>query len=135
MIKSLLSSILLFLTCAAHAQSLNDSIAHSLYFIGDAGEAFIVNSKLGDVLYHDIKTTGTKSTVLFLGDNIYPKGMPDADHKERLLSEKILRTQATWIKELNANVIFIPGNHDWMKGRKQGWEQLTNQQQWIDSLN
>ena len=44
---------------------------------------FIVNSTIGEVLRQEIKNTGSSSTVLFLGDNIYPKGMPDPDHKKR----------------------------------------------------
>ena len=135
MAKSLFFYLLFLLSYIANAQSGNDSVTHSLYFIGDAGEPFIVESTLGNVLRENIRTSGADATVLFLGDNIYPKGMPDPQDPYRIEAEEILKTQADWIRDLNVKGIFIPGNHDWMRGRKQGWEQLTHQQQWLDSLN
>src|SRR5690606_21471202 len=49
--------------------------------------------------------------------------------------EKTLRTQVDWLKGLDVEGIFIPGNHDWVQGGRRGWRQVTNQQAWIDSLN
>src|SRR5688572_9604905 len=119
----------------ALGQLATDSVTHSLYFIGDAGEPFIVNSSIGDVIRHDISKSDVPSTVLYLGDNVYPQGMPDPDDKKRDMAEKTLETQVNWIRGTKAKGIFIPGNHDWQKGKKHGWQQITNQQLWIDSLN
>jgi len=135
MTRSVLFLLCSILPVVVNAQSINDNIVHSLYFIGDAGEPFIVDSSIGEVLRDDIKNSGSASTVLFLGDNVYPKGMPDPDHKKRAISEKILGTQVNWIRGTGANGIFIPGNHDWLRGRRNGWQQITNQQLWLDSLN
>lgn len=136
MIRPVLSFLCAILFLAgAHAQPDDKNVVQSLYFIGDAGEPFIINSSIGDVIRNDVETSGIPSTVLFLGDNIYPKGMPDADHKKRAISEKIIETQANWIRGTPARGIFIPGNHDWQKGKRHGWQQIMNQQHWIDSLN
>ncbi len=135
MIRSLLFYAFFLLPYCASAQSVEESISHSLYFIGDAGEPYNEHNTLGNVLQEVIKTSGVDVTVLFLGDNIYPKGMPDVNDKYRDVAEKILKTQVDWLKDVNAKIIFIPGNHDWMRGRRQGWKQLTNAQGWLDSLN
>ncbi|HZB11689.1 MAG TPA: hypothetical protein VE467_01610, partial [Chryseolinea sp.] len=76
----------------ASGQSATDSVTHSLYFIGDAGEPFIVNSSIGDVIRYDISKSDVPSTVLYLGDNVYPQGMPDPDNKKRDMAEKTLET-------------------------------------------
>ena len=48
-----------------------------------------------------------RTTVLFLGDNIYPAGLQSGD---RAHGETILRRQ---IESTRAAKVFIPGNHDW----------------------
>lgn len=132
--KLLLVCFFTLLAFWGNAQPMQDSITHSLYFIGDAGEPFIKNSTLGKVLRAELQNSSTKATVLFLGDNIYPKGMPGAGDAYRSTAEKIMQTQVDWLKDLELNGIFIPGNHDWGRGQRDGWEQLANQQAWLDSL-
>lgn len=116
-----------------NAQTSPDAIQHSLFFIGDAGEPFLEESTIGTVLRKDIQSH-KKATVVFLGDNVYPAGMPDVGDSDRPESERTLRTQVEWLHGLDVEGIFIPGNHDWLQGARKGWSQLTNQQAWIDSL-
>ena len=98
--KSLLFSFFLLMHSCALAQSEPDSVTHSLYFVGDAGEPYIVDSSLGEVLRSTIDASPAKATVLFLGDNVYPRGMPGSTDKRRALSEKTLQTQVDWIRGL-----------------------------------
>src|SRR5688572_30810265 len=134
MTKSVLFFICV-LSFSASAQTVNETVVYSLYLIGDAGEPDILNSTVGEVLREQTKNSVANSTVLFLGDNVYPKGLPDPSHKNRKEAERILQTQVEWIRATGAKGIFLPGNHDWFRGRRQGWQQITNQQQWIDSLS
>ena len=59
-------------------------IEHSFYLIGDGG-----NSPLGDqttaikAFKQQLNNASKKSTALFLGDNIYPAGLPKKDHHQR----------------------------------------------------
>ena len=131
-----LTWLFLFISHFAYSQPRQDSIMHSLYLIGDAGEPFVTKSTLGKVLKATIESSGNPATVLFLGDNIYPKGMPGSGDKNRAISERILQTQVDWVRGMeNVSTVFIPGNHDWMQGRRDGWQQIINQQIWLDSLN
>ena len=133
--KFLLSWLFLSLSFCALSQARQDSITHSLYLIGDAGEPYVTSSILGKVVRASIESSANQATVLFLGDNVYPRGMPAEGEKNRATSEEILQTQVDWVRGLeNTNTFFIPGNHDWLRGRKKGWQQITNQQHWLDSL-
>lgn len=113
----------------------NDSVIYTLYLVGDSGEPIIVDQPLGGVLRQQVKQSAGKATVLFLGDNIYPKGMPDRTSENRALAETILNSQVQWVRGLDAKGIFVPGNHDWQRGKRNGFTYIQNQQQWLDSLH
>jgi hypothetical protein len=55
------------------------------------------------------------STVIFLGDNIYPAGMPDPiDSTEAYFKAKNdIDAQLKTLENFKGKPIFIPGNHDW----------------------
>ena len=70
-----------------------------------------------------------KTTVVYLGDNLYPAGLQDSD---RARGEAVLMQQ---IEATRADKILIPGNHDW---GFTGADNLTagvlaNQQEFVDS--
>ncbi|UQD57424.1 metallophosphoesterase [Flavobacterium sp. K5-23] len=95
-------------------------IAHTFFLIGDAG-----NTDEGDsrntlsLLHSKLEIAKKNSTLLFLGDNIYPKGMPGKDTpKEQLIAEKKLTNQLDLSQGFKGKTIFIPGNHDWYNGIK-----------------
>ena len=94
--------------------TIKDSIIHTFYLVGDAGnldqdEAFHNMNILKDSL----SKASENSTLIFLGDNIYPAGMPKKENKERGLAEKKMDNQISLSKQFKGKTIFIPGNHDW----------------------
>lgn len=94
--------------------TIKDSIIHTFYLVGDAGnldqdEAFHNMNVLRDSL----SKASENSTLMFLGDNIYPVGMPKKEDKERPLAEKKMDNQISLASEFKGKTIFIPGNHDW----------------------
>ena len=94
--------------------AIKDSIIHTFYLVGDAGnldqdEAFHNMNILKDSL----AKASANSTLLFLGDNIYPVGMPKKDDKNRPLAEKKMDNQIALATSFAGKMIFIPGNHDW----------------------
>lgn len=112
---------------------MSQPVVHTLYLVGDAGEP-LPDNPIGPFLKRAVNATSNPSTVLFLGDNIYPAGMPPLDSKNRFEAESILRMQAGWIRGCDCQAIFIPGNHDWKKGNQGGLQALLAQQQFVDSL-
>ena len=99
-------------------------IEKSFYLIGDAGNANLGESTSAlKALKKYIGKTDTKDDyVIFLGDNIYEKGLPVKGDENRKLAEHRMVVQVDAVKEFKGNVVFIPGNHDWygdgLKGLK-----------------
>ena len=93
-------------------------IAHTIFLIGDAGNTTTNNvEKNFGYLKNRLKQAKKNSTLLFLGDNIYPKGLPEAiKTRDRLLAESKLTNQLQISKDFKGKTIFIPGNHDWYSG-------------------
>lgn len=91
---------------------------HTFFLIGDAGNADQPEaSLLFEMIKKRLKRADENSTLIFLGDNIYPKGMPAKTHTaQRELAEVKLRKQIDLQKEFKGNLLFIPGNHDWYSG-------------------
>ncbi|HSP11015.1 MAG TPA: metallophosphoesterase, partial [Salegentibacter sp.] len=90
-------------------------IEKSFYLIGDGGYSQPGGSSDGLIAFKtfldSVNQTGNYS--LFLGDNIYPSGLPPEDHPGREQAEYRLDAQLDAIENYDGNVIFLPGNHDW----------------------
>lgn len=92
----------------------NKDVSHTFYLIGDAGNALMDSSTVAlKSLKKRLRQADSNTTVLFLGDNIYPKGLPDKKDDARDLSEYRLKIQTKSVKKFKGETIFIPGNHDW----------------------
>jgi hypothetical protein len=105
----------------------------SLYLIGDAGKLSITENGVRDLVKEQYDPA-VDAAVVFLGDNIYPKGMPSAGEKDRKTTEEIMLAQLSMLGDFKGQVYFVPGNHDWQKDKRDGWQRIRNQQQWVDSL-
>ncbi len=93
------------------------NIAHTFYLIGDAGNAEESKAKRTLALFSmRLSKANKNSTLLFLGDNIYPRGMPAVDAPARKLAEQKMDEQIALAKEFNGKTVFINGNHDWYSG-------------------
>ncbi|HTO36594.1 MAG TPA: metallophosphoesterase, partial [Flavobacterium sp.] len=101
-------------------------LSHRFFLIGDAGNADEKLPKQTLELFEKRTTQADKnSTLVFLGDNIYPSGMPsDKNHKDRKTSEEKLTYQLEVAKKFKGKTVFIPGNHDWYHGIE-GLEEQT----------
>ncbi|WP_343695111.1 metallophosphoesterase [Flavobacterium sp.] len=95
-------------------------IAHTFYLVGDAGNADEVQAQQTlELLHQKLKKASKKSTLLFLGDNIYPKGFPgDKNSEDKALAETKLTNQLKIAEGFKGKTVFIPGNHDWYNGIK-----------------
>ncbi|KAF2332579.1 metallophosphoesterase [Flavobacterium daemonense] len=95
-------------------------IAHTFFLVGDAGNADEAQAQQTlELLHQKLKKANKKSTLLFLGDNIYPKGFPaDKNAEDKALAETKLTNQLKLAEGFKGKTIFIPGNHDWYNGIK-----------------
>ena len=93
-------------------------LVHSFYLIGDAGNSTLKeDSPALFFLKEKIKDAPKKSTLLFLGDNVYETGIPKKKKKKKYkLAKRRIKAQTKLAKKFNGKTIFIPGNHDWYNG-------------------
>jgi len=112
----------------------DNEIESSLFLIGDAGEPDPrERSKVLDSLAAQVSREPAKALVVFLGDNVYPDGIPEegmaayADARRRL---------AVQVNSIPAGVrtIFLPGNHDWAGSEPFGLYSVRLQERLITTL-
>lgn len=102
-----------------------DSIVSRMILIGDAGE---MDLQQGGVISHaTMDVIKGKTTVFYLGDNIYPRGMGLPGSKEEQETKDIITSQYKPFRALSAPVYFIPGNHDWDRSGPLGLEKIKRQ--------
>jgi predicted aconitase with swiveling domain len=132
--NKLLGILFLFLvSVSSRAQDKQPSITARVIFIGDAGEidpeqSQIINHAAGQILQG-------KTTVVYLGDNIYPKGMGLPGSLEEQQTKDILRSQFQPMRQKAAAVYFIPGNHDWDKSGPLGLAKVQAQGTFLQAQN
>lgn len=108
----------------------NKEIAHSVYLIGDAGNSPIgKSSKALELFKEALNKADANSTALFLGDNIYPDGLPKKDEEGRAFAEYQLDIQIAAAENFKGKAILIPGNHDWYSD---GLEGLKRQERYVE---
>jgi len=83
-------------------------------------------------LEKEILEAGKASSLVFLGDNIYPAGLPDDESKKYAKAEARILAQLRILEDYKGRAIFIPGNHDWAGGVKDRDEILSNQEKYIE---
>lgn len=112
----------------------SSKLLYSVYLVGDAGGATLnpLEPSL-DLLRKKLNRAGSNSAVVFLGDNVYPDGLPDKNEPLRKLAEDRIQAQLKTLENFSGNVIFVAGNHDWDSGGPQGLSALKRQEQYIES--
>ncbi len=107
--------------------------SYSVFLIGDAGEPTSAPLEPAlQLLKNQLQAADSaKSAVIFLGDNIYPKGMHKKKHELRPQDEERINSQLMAVQDFKGKIFFIPGNHDWQKGGKDGWKQLKREEKYI----
>lgn len=107
-------------------------VKYTILLVGDAG-APLLNGKdpVLNIISREIEDSGPNHATIFLGDNIYPRGLPPLHHKLRTISEQRLKAQMNLFDKYVGNVFFISGNHDWNKGKSNGYAYLQRQEKYI----
>lgn len=125
---TLLIALLLVTSCATYKPQYKTSatvneypkdktLDHTFYLIGDAGNSDLGTlSKALQAFKTELNKATENSTAIFLGDNIYPKGLPNKSDKNYELAKHRIDVQIEAVKDFKGKPIFIAGNHDWYSG-------------------
>lgn len=109
----------------------SDALTQRVYLIGDAG-----NAQLGSVppvlrhLEKALAKESEQSSIVFVGDNIYPSGLPKKSNDLREQGEHRLQVQIDAVADFPGKVYFLPGNHDWYK---YGIDGLDRQRRFLEN--
>lgn len=126
--------ILFLLFFTATVSTAQSKVVQRIFLVGDAGELDNGKHPVCDWLKQNIDWNDSSNTIVYLGDNIYPQGMPAEGSKSYNISKTIIDYQVSVVKDKNSKAYFVPGNHDWRRGKEGGLQQLLNAQQYIESL-
>lgn len=109
-------------------------IETSIFLIGDAGEPDPRESSAAlDLLAAQASVSPERNVIVFLGDNVYPNGIPEAGHAEWADARRRLEAQVVAVPA-GVRGIFLPGNHDWASMQPFGLYAIRRQEQMIRDL-
>jgi len=117
---------------AAAPPALPAQIDVTLFLIGDAGApAAPPDSEPVLVALRVAAASAPHPVIVFLGDNVYPDGMPDSAALKRRAAERVLTQQLRVLQASGARGFFVPGNHDWDSMQPGGWDAIRRQERFI----
>ncbi|CAD7801728.1 hypothetical protein CHRY9390_00819 [Chryseobacterium aquaeductus] len=88
-----------------------------IFLVGDAGNADEPQAQQTlNFIKNKLDSADKNSMLLFLGDNIYPLGMPWESDKDYPEAKEKLENQLAITKNFKGKTLVIPGNHDWYHG-------------------
>ncbi len=111
-----------------------EKVVTSVYLIGDAGKPDSTGEPVLEALRQDIDSHRSEPVVVFLGDNVYPRGLPAPGRPGRRAAEFSLAAQVRVITSTGSRGFLVPGNHDWAKHGPDGWDAIRRQARFIDSV-
>jgi hypothetical protein len=128
--------IIVLITCLSYISSFAqvDSLFQRIWLVGDAGEMHGPTHPVIDWLTKNVDWNDPKNMVIFLGDNVYPLGLPMKGEPGYAEAKRVLDYQVNLVKGKKSTAIFVPGNHDWKDGKLGGWQQAINQEDYINAL-
>ena len=130
----LLQKIFLLLLMPACSYAQQKNIAQRIFLVGDAGMLEHGKQPVLDWLKQHVDWNDSSNTIIYLGNNIYPSGLPDEGSKTFTAAKEILDYELSVIKDKNAKAFFVPGSHEWKQGKPGGLAQVQNEWQYINKL-
>ena len=107
-------------------------IETSVYLIGDGGNPAPAGEPVLAALSSALARDPARSFVIFLGDNIYPRGLDDDSSSVAMREQKRrLAAQLVPLLENGVRGIVVPGNHDWARHGPSGWASIQAQERFV----
>lgn len=113
---------------AKYESKTEGTLQYRLLLLGDGGEPEPDEPVL-KTLSEWAEKDAARTSIIFLGDNMYPEGMTERRKHE---ASSRLTPQLAVAKTAGAHGLFIPGNHDWASGRAEGLRAVLTQEKFIN---
>ena len=107
---------------------IEDALQYRILLIGDCGQPKPDEPVLKTLQAWASKTP-EKTSIIFLGDNMYPEGMTERKQPE---ASTRLGPQIAVVKSADTHGLFIPGNHDWTNGKEEGYHAILAQEKFVN---
>jgi len=105
-----------------------DSVMHAIYLIGDGGRDTLPSAALQLLAFENFDDM--QSSVIFLGNNVYPKGnYTNETSLKAKIAERKLTAQFELFTTYQGQFYILPGNKDWKNGLPGGFQSVKQQQQ------
>ncbi|MDB5196095.1 MAG: hypothetical protein JWP88_465 [Flaviaesturariibacter sp.] len=131
--KKVLTCLVLLLNGFTFCYGQVDSVRHRMFLLGDGGDLQGERHPVVDWLKKNVNWNDERNIAIWLGDNIYPHGLPTEGESDYVRSKQIMDYEISLVKGKKAKSYFIPGNHDWKNGKIGGWQRVQNQVDYINS--
>src|SRR5438094_6900265 len=104
----------------------------TLFLIGDAGAPAVPpDSEPVFMALRAAAASVPHAVIVFLGDNVYPSGVPDSAAPTRAAADRALTQELRVLQASGARGVFVPGNHDWDSMQPGGWDAARRQERFI----
>ncbi len=106
-------------------------LLYRVYLLGDLKYPDPTNQNL-NLLRNILEKEDENSAVVILGDILYPLGLRDSIDRDYESDTVKLNYILQLFKDYSGEVVFLPGNHDWARGKADGFNNLSNQEFYIE---
>ena len=109
--------------------------AHTFFLVGNVGNTALPEKipPVLSILKKDLSTAPKASSLVFLGNNVAPKGLPKKTDPKRTAREAQLQKIFTLFDDFKGKTFFASGSKDWKKGKGDGLKALKRQEEFIES--
>lgn len=111
-----------------HDVAIKNVLLYRFLLLGDAGQPKSDEPVL-EILKKWAQKSPEKTSIIFLGDNMYPDGMTAEMQHE---APTHLGPQLDVVTSTDTHGLFIPGNHDWGSGSDEGMYALRTQEKYVN---
>jgi hypothetical protein len=125
--------------CAAHFISPSNvprpqagDVVATVLLVGDAGNPSPSGEPVLAAVRRSLESRSDSAAILFLGDNVYPRGIPDS--ADQGFREATRRIRAQLALDSVVPTYFVPGNHDWDKSGSEGLARIRRQGRFIERV-
>ena len=111
-----------------------ESVEVRLLLIGDPGDPAPGSEPvLAALAARAAQGPVARTLILFLGDIVYPHGLPDSTDPDRAEAERRLNAQLDVLRSTGVRGLFVPGNHDWDAHGDDGWQAVIRLGRYIEA--